>query len=156
MCAVETTLETTLETTQASKRTFRNIWDELSDFEESCYTRVEHIVDDDIDESIYRLLCLVYERMLIRNLDDYYADVSLRNVRDESIRCLAISYLNDHTAIPSLIQKVKEIDQSLARHDDEYLASTPIEILFSGRENLTSTHPDFEHLYEFDSYTEVD
>jgi hypothetical protein len=120
-------------------------------------------VENDVDESIYRLLCVIYDRMLTRKLDDYYMDLSIRNVRDESIRCLAISYLNEHAALPSLIQKVKEINRSLEKHDDEYIASTPIEILFSGRENVPSTHPDvttsehkFEHLHEFDSYTEVD
>jgi hypothetical protein len=152
-----------LETTHASKSTCRNIWEELSYFEESCSALVENIVENDADDPIYRLLCFVYERMLIRNLDDHYKDLSLRNVRDESLRCLAISYLNDHSALQSLIQKVKETDQSLEKHDDEYLASTPIEILFSGPWNLTSTHPDvttsdhkFEHECEFDSFTEVD
>ena len=77
-------------------------------------------------------------------------------------RSLAVSYLNDPTALQSLIQRVKEIDKSLGTHDDEYIASTPVEILFSGPGNMNSTHPDgttsdhnCQHRYEFDSYTEV-
>ncbi len=119
MCSVETA--------QASTLASRNLWEELADFEEGRYVDTE----TKTDESIYAFLHVVHERMPKRDFDDMYNDLGMRTVRDESIRCIAISYLRDSSQLPWLIRKAKEIERSLARHDDEHIASTPLDVLFS-------------------------
>ncbi len=82
------------------------------------------------------------------------SDLRLRHVRDESVRCLASSYMRDSTQLPLLLQKVKEIDPSLETHSDEYVASTPLKILF--RTPYETHVSEFECASEPESDTEVD
>jgi hypothetical protein len=88
----------------------RNIWDEMADFEESYY----NLTETPNEEFLYRLLRFVDDHMPLR----IGSDLCLRHVRDESVRCLASSYMRDSTPLPFLLQKVKEIDPSLETRSD--------------------------------------
>ncbi len=94
----------------------------MADFEESYY----NLTENPNEEFLYRLLRFVDDHMPLR----MGSDLCLRHVRDESVRCLASSYMRDSTQLPSLLQKVKEIDPSLETRSDECIASTPLKILF--------------------------
>ena len=126
----------------------RNIWDEIADFEESCY----NLTENPNDEFLYRLLLFVDDRMPLR----IGSDLCLRNVRDESVRCLASTYMRDVTQLPFLIRKVKETDPSLETRSDEYIASTPLKILFRTPDVTNTNASEFECASVFESYTEVD
>jgi hypothetical protein len=124
----------------------RNIWDEMADFEESYY----NLTENPNEELLYRLLRFVDDHMPLR----IGSDLCLRHVRDESVRCLASSYMRDANQLSLLLQKVKEIDPSLETRSDEYIASTPLKILFRTPDETNAS--ELECASDPESYTEVD
>ena len=103
------------------------IWGEMDDHEAHIHKRQHNANHEQLMDALLSFVARCSRKDFQGRF--HREALSRSDALDQSIECLALEYL-DATALPTLLNKVKKIDASLARCRDEYLASTPLRTLF--------------------------